>query len=90
VPNRFAKTDAGSRRALIAARTFGVGRRLRVKMGQQGSTPFRLAGKQSTGLFRVPPHSLGTDLAINKGIAPRINVIVRDGTTNSRNLCGSI
>jgi hypothetical protein len=43
VPNRSAKTDAGSRHALIAARTFGVGRRLRVKMDQYGSTPFRMS-----------------------------------------------
>jgi hypothetical protein len=66
VPNRSAKTDAGSRLALIAARTFGVGRRLRVKIDQHDSTQFRLAGKQSTGLFPVPPHSLRTDLAIKK------------------------
>jgi hypothetical protein len=71
VPNRSAKTDAGSQFALIAARPdrgahLRRGRRLRVKVDQHGSTPLRLAGKQANGLFRVPPHSLRTVLAIKK------------------------
>jgi hypothetical protein len=37
-----------------------------VKIDRHGSTQFRLAVKQSTGLFRVPPHSLRADLAIKK------------------------
>jgi hypothetical protein len=43
-----------------------VVRRLFVKMDQHGRTPSRLAGKQSTGLFSAPPHSLRTDLAMKR------------------------
>jgi hypothetical protein len=35
---------------------------LLVKMDQHGRTPFRLAAKQSPGLFSAPPHSLIPDL----------------------------
>jgi len=41
-------------------------RGLLVKMDQHGRIPSRLAGKQSPGLFSAPPHSLRTDLAMNK------------------------
>jgi hypothetical protein len=65
-----AKPFGQNRRSLIAGLDRGSNFRRRrcllVKLDQHGRPPFRLAGKQSPGLFSDPLHSLKTDLAIKK------------------------
>jgi hypothetical protein len=65
-PEAFRKNRPRLVAGLNDCANLGRRRRLLVKMHQHADAPFRLAGKQSPGLFSAPPHSRRTGIAMKR------------------------